>query len=546
MAWECRTLEDMKRGTAGEASRLDGDTYRTRLYYCCADQMALLWEGGPSSLAPCPSGFGSAHPGMPASEPVQQRFWSSIARGDATEVARSLVDGADANALDPVTGATALHKVAASSSSSAPKLVDMLLIAHADPHAVDSSSRTPLLVAANMGNLPVVRALLARGTQLWPSASATVRRICCSHDAPCSAHSTSALPHPPSHTNTTPSDNDAAFLAIRSTCPLAAAAAAARWPTVAALLSALPPNFRTCPHALRSLRFLIWALASHKAFPRDVIAALPPRLPPCVVNAVRPAHLASTPLVLATGNDQQQLMQWLLQQGADPELGAPLLLCAGRFCRGSRTCCVSCLLRRGARPHVAWADNPEDSPLYMAAKGDCFSHVHCLVAYGADVDGEAARVRAALYGPEPWEAHLDRLLVQYGSVVDFDRDADLLCPCGQQHARWPGSWPLEDGPDGSACEELVGAAGQRREEGDRPGVAGSEGNSCSNPEPSDDGWYRKHAAQLEQLQVRMCMGRWEGTWNVGRRRPGYSAWNTFQRLSGPRGLVPATTTDGCI
>jgi hypothetical protein len=27
-------------------------------------------------------------------------------------------------------------------------------------------------------------------------------------------------------------------------------------------------------------------------------------------------------------------MQWLLTRGADPELGAPLLLCAGRMCNG--------------------------------------------------------------------------------------------------------------------------------------------------------------------------------------------------------------------
>lgn len=46
----------------------------------------------------------------------------------------------------------------------------------------------------------------------------------------------------------------------------------------------------------------------------QVIARLPRRLPACVLNAVRPATLASTPLVLAAGNDQQQLMQWLLRQ----------------------------------------------------------------------------------------------------------------------------------------------------------------------------------------------------------------------------------------
>ncbi|KXZ49513.1 hypothetical protein GPECTOR_21g739 [Gonium pectorale] len=260
-------------------------------------------------------------------------------------------------------------------------------------------------------------------------------------------------------------------------------------------------------------------MASHKAFPRDVVRRLPRRLPPCVVDAVRPAYLASTPLVLATGNDQQQLMQWLLQQGADPELGAPLLLCAGRFCRGSRTCCVSTLLRRGARPNVAWADNPLDSPLYLAARGDCFTHVHCLVAYGADVGGEAARVREALLAPAAWEEALDVLLRRNSGLLSAPGAEALLCPCGQQHGSWPGLWPLEGEDDGAEFEAAAAELQQERDGGGagdgvvsaaaaaEAGAAGtsgapegSSGNSCHNQTPSDDAWYRHNRVQMEQLQ----------------------------------------------
>eukprot|EP00198_Chlamydomonas_reinhardtii_P004814 XP_001694150.1 predicted protein [Chlamydomonas reinhardtii] len=453
------------------------------------------------------------------------------------QVARCLADGADRDYQDPSSGETALHRAAQRGQVT---MLETLLAAGANPHSADRGGRTPLFAAANAGSLAAVHTLLAHGAVLFPAPSTLPSSTC----TPCSGgacRSGTSCCHPNHHhasatstSSSSPSSSsppssaedadDAAFLALRTTCPLAAAAAAARWPLVAALLGSLPPSYQQQPATLRSLRFLVWALASHKAFPREVIARLPRRLPACVLNAVRPATLASTPLVLAAGNDQQQLMQWLLRQGADPELGAPLLLCAGRFCRGSRACCVSTLLRLGAAPHVAWADNPSDSPLMLAARGDCFTHVHCLVAHGADVSGEAGRVRAALYTPAAWERHLEAMLTsphaaallaqhaqQQAAAAGGEEEWGLLCPCGQSHAAWPGLWPSEEpargtgdgaGPEGleEALEEEAGAGagGGGGRAGSREG--GEGGNSCHNPTPSDDAWYRHHRLEMEQLQ----------------------------------------------
>ncbi|EFJ49695.1 hypothetical protein VOLCADRAFT_89676 [Volvox carteri f. nagariensis] len=412
-----------------------------------------------------------------------QRLLAAVALGDAVQVMRCVANGADPNFEDPSTGETAICRAAQISQLA---VVGVLVSMGADIERSDRAGRTPLYFAASSGHVDIVKELLFHGASLFPHTKSTA--------------STSVDRHPSANEGNTqsspcsaPDVDEASLLALRDTCPLAAAAAAGHWPVVPTLLTALPPDYQRHPPVLRSLRFLVWSLASHHAFPREVIAALPPRLPRCVIDAVRPAHLASTPLVLATGNDQQQLMQWLLQQGADPELGAPLLLCAGRFCRGSRTCCVSTLLRRGARPHVAWADNPSNSPLRLAAMGDCFSHVHCLVAYGADVDGEAARVRQALYTAAPWEAHLDVLMQQYSDLAAAP-GAGLLCPCGQQHARWPGLWPSECEADAEELEGMdKGRSGEEQE-------AGACSNSCHNRTPADDAWYRRHCTEMEQLQ----------------------------------------------
>ncbi|GFR51313.1 hypothetical protein Agub_g13678 [Astrephomene gubernaculifera] len=434
------------------------------------------------------------------------RLLTAAASGDVAQAARCLADGADRDYQDPSSGETALHRAAQHGHV---PVMELILTAGADANHTDYAQRTPLYVAANAGCLPAVRTLLDRSAELFPDRPLA--------DA-CGSSSSQPL-HPQSGQSRGPAstdNDDALFLSLRSTCPLAAASAAARWPIVAALLTRLPPHYQYLPSALRSLRFLVWALASHKAFPREVISRLPRRLPRCVVDAVRPAHLASTPLVLASGNDQQQLMQWLLQQGADPELGAPLLLCAGRFCHGSRTCCVNTLLRRGARPNVAWADSPGDSPLQLAAAGDCFTHVHCLVAYGADVDEEAARVRQVLYTPPEWEAHLDELKAAYdrdraaaaaavggtGAGIGGVEEEAVWCPCGQQHARWPGLWPLE-GEEGEQQQE---GEVEKEEEGEGAAAAavaaaeGAGGNSCFNQAPADDAWYRHHRQQMEQLQ----------------------------------------------
>ncbi|KAG2446593.1 hypothetical protein HYH02_008578 [Chlamydomonas schloesseri] len=506
--------------------------------------MALAVSSNSSHLSTSGRGLHDAylHGALPASELAGQagaRLLFCAASGDVHQAARCLADGADRDYQDPSSGETALHRAAQRGQVA---MLEVLLAAGANPHVADRGGCTPLFTAANAGSLAAVHALLAYGAALFPAATFPASCGCAATTSDRSSSCCCSQPHqqqqhaPPPATATTnnstagsasppsPSDeeaDDAAFLALRTTCPLAAAAAAARWPVVAALLSALPHSYQQQPAALRSLRFLVWALASHKAFPREVISRLPRRLPACVLNAVRPATLASTPLVLAAGNDQQQLMQWLLRQGADPELGAPLLLCAGRFCRGSRACCVNTLLRLGAAPHVAWADNPSDSPLMLAARGDCFTHVHCLVAHGADVGGEAARVRAALYAPAPWEPRLEALLASPQAAAALAQHAQqaaagggeewgLLCPCGQSHAAWPGLWPADEpgaarGATGDGVvlegeeEATAGAgAGAGARGGSREG--GEGGNSCHNPTPSDDAWYRHHRLEMEQLQ----------------------------------------------
>ncbi|KAG2483469.1 hypothetical protein HYH03_017652 [Edaphochlamys debaryana] len=430
-------------------------------------------------------------PTMALASELAERLRSAVAFGaDAPTLARLLADGADPNSADAASGETSLHRAAARGS---PAIVHLLLTAGSNPHALDSLGRTPLFHASHGGHLSAAQTLLVHGAQLFPDVQTPTSA------PPASASSCSA-----SAQASSPEVSDDAFLALRTKCPLAAAAAAARWPLVAALLSALPRHFARLPSALRSLRFLVWALASHKAFPRDVIAALPSRLPSCVLDAVRPAHLASTPLVLAAGNDQQLLMNWLLQQGADPELGAPLLLCAGRFCHGSRTCCVNTLLRRGARPHVAWSDSPALLPLHLAAAGDCFTHVHVLCAYGADVEGEAARVRKDLFSPPDWEAHLDELISSNRNLLTT-AGCEQLCVCGQDCAR-RGLWALE-----AEAEEGSGEA--------KPAAAGAGGNSCFNRTPADDAWYRIHREQMEQLQdvseLAACRKGVEDLWRYG-------------------------------
>ncbi|GLI61403.1 hypothetical protein VaNZ11_003622 [Volvox africanus] len=448
-----------------------------------------------ADIGRCGLPFNHLPTSMSETEAVTQageRMLTAAALGDCFQLMRCVADGADPNFEDPSSGETALHRA---TQRNQPSVVEVLASLGADMDKPDRAGRTSLFFAASGGRSDLVHMLLSYGASLFPpDSNAPSKHI--SHAASISSASqqsgslnanlngpSCAFGAAVAASNGADADDDAAFLSLRTTCPLAAAAAAGNWPIVAALLIAIPADYQCCPPALRSLRFLVWALACHRAFPHEVIARLPHCLPRCVVDAVRPAHLASTPLVLATGNDQQQLMQWLLQQGADPELGAPLLLCAGRFCRGARSCCVSTLLRRGARPHVAWADNPNDSPLRLAAAGDCFSHVHCLVAYGADVDGEAARVRQALYAAAPWEAHLDRLMEQHGELAATPV-TDMLCPCGQHHARWPGLWPQDAEGEGPA----------------ESAEAGSCGNSCHNRTPADDAWYRSHRAQMELLQ----------------------------------------------
>ncbi|GIL73980.1 hypothetical protein Vretimale_5086 [Volvox reticuliferus] len=453
-----------------------------------------------ADLGQCGPPFNYLLTSMSETEAVTQaceRMLTAAALGEGLQLMRCVVDGADPNFEEPSSGETALHRAA---QRNHPSVVEVLASLGADMDKPDRAGRTPLYFAASGGRSDLVHKLLSHGASLFPldfntpsKANINVASISSASQQSGSFNTnlngpSRAFAAAPAAGNGADADDDATFLSLRTICPLAAAAAAGNWPIVAALLTALPADYQQCPAALRSLRFLIWALACHRAFPRDVIARLPPCLPRCVVDAVRPAHLASTPLVLATGNDQQQLMQWLLQQGADPELGAPILLCAGRFCRGARTCCVSTLLRRGARPHVAWADNPNDSPLWLAASGDCFTHVHCLIAYGADVDGEAARVRQTLYAAAPWEAHLDRLMKQYGELAATPR-ADILCPCGQQHARWSGLWPQDaEGEDAEGERQAVAAE------------AGSVGNSCHYRTPADDAWYRRHCEQMELLQ----------------------------------------------
>lgn len=419
-----------------------------------------------------------------------QRLLAAAARGEATEVLLALGDGGHPDSREPGSLQTGLHVAGRGCSMS---VLELLLRAGADPNARDAAGRTPLFEAARAGFLPAVRLLLQHGAALWPVSAA-------GQDSDGSGSACDTGDGAQEH-----DAGDARFLALRSTCAVCAAAAAACWPVVAALLAAVPPDYHACPAALSSLRYLVWALVCHKAFPRDVIARLPPRLPACVVNAVRPAHLASTPLVLATGNDQQELMQWLLQRGADPELGAPLLLCAGRFCRGSRTCCVNCLLRLGARPHVAWHDRPQDSPLLLAARGDCFTHVHCLVAHGADVGGEAERVRATLMSPAAWELALPALEATHGALA-ADSAATQPCPCGVQHASWPGMWPADMEDEGDEGQDVMQEDANEDGGGSADGCSNTrtsvDSGSGSRPSSSanDSQWYRQHLPMLVQLQ----------------------------------------------
>lgn len=167
-------------------------------------------------------------------------------------------------------------------------MLETLLAAGANPHSADRGGRTPLFAAANAGSLAAVHTLLAHGAVLFPAPSTLPSSTC----TPCSGgacRSGTSCCHPNHHhasatstSSSSPSSSsppssaedadDAAFLALRTTCPLAAAAAAARWPLVAALLGSLPPSYQQQPATLRSLRFLVWALASHKAFPREVRA----------------------------------------------------------------------------------------------------------------------------------------------------------------------------------------------------------------------------------------------------------------------------------
>ncbi|PNH06160.1 Ankyrin repeat-domain domain-containing protein 31 [Tetrabaena socialis] len=216
-----------------------------------------------------------------SSELASCRLLSVAGAGDVAAVARCLADGARPDHQDPSSGESALHRAAQRCQLPA---LQALLAAGADPQLRDRGGRTPLFEAANAGHPAAVAALLAGGAQLFPHQGLLLLQQpgrCAGGGAGSPTHAQPQQPQPQSQQQPQqPAEqDDAAFLALRTTCPLAAAAAAGRWPVVAALLRALPPDYRSRPPALRSLRFLIWALASHKAFPRDVIGLLPPRLP---------------------------------------------------------------------------------------------------------------------------------------------------------------------------------------------------------------------------------------------------------------------------
>lgn len=136
-----------------------------------------------------------------------------------------------------------------------------------------------------------------------------------------------------------------------------------------------------------------------------------------------------TVLMWASANDQPEIVERLLDHGADPNLksGGAVNVCALNLAANQGAWRpMEILLRHGA--HIEWAHGEERGTLYDAVEGDSGqttgkNHAACtalLLRHGADTDLKDPKVaasllnKAALYG----NTDLLRLYLQYGVDVN--------------------------------------------------------------------------------------------------------------------------------
>jgi ankyrin repeat protein len=333
---------------------------------------------------------------------------------------KARVDARDAH------GRSALHEAARAGNV---EILGVLLAAGADVHARDAAGRTPLLDAAGGGRLGAVDALLAAKAD--PAAQDAEGRgvlaVACAGEAPTPAllRRLLELGADPAHVD------NAGKRAVD------VAAEAGRWSLVAALDPgyALPASVRgddateESAEPAGALPDRPPALLLREALERRDAAALDPAL----------AHLLAPDELAALLRGEPALawpagLEWLLAQGADPDLREPgqhgalfMLLgrpgalaslqvllrraaspagagglarflgaCAGGDlgARGFERVAIE-LLERGADPYVA--SPAGDPPLALAVRLGWMRLVQRLIACGVDLDARDSRGMSALH-----------------------------------------------------------------------------------------------------------------------------------------------------
>jgi len=328
--------------------------------------------------------------GVPAGTPV---LMVAARTGNVDTVKSLLAHGAEVNAKESARGQTALMWAVAEKH---PEVVRLLVAHGADVHAHSTSGFTPLLFAAQQGDLDSAKALLEAGanvSEAAPEEGSTL--VVATH----SGHEALAL-----------------FLLEKGADPNAADAygvTALHYAMLKGLarVSGVRPISGAGYLYRPNMPELVKALLGHGANPNARVAKFPPMPNTRQFKAIDLTPVGATPFLLAAASYDAGIMRLLAANGADPSLtdqakNTPLIMAAG-FAEGITPAvqrpeqddkdaleAVRVAVELGG--DVNAPNDIGDTPIHGAAYVGANDIVQFLVEKGAKVDAENE------YGQTAW------------------------------------------------------------------------------------------------------------------------------------------------
>jgi hypothetical protein len=127
------------------------------------DRPAAEPPAAPETAAPRPAAPAEPVAVTPAAQAAPQSLHSAIAKGDNAAALKLIEGGADVEAKDPATGASALHYAVMKDNIA---LVGLLLARGADVNSRTKSGTTPLHTAVLYGRVEIAELLITKGADI--------------------------------------------------------------------------------------------------------------------------------------------------------------------------------------------------------------------------------------------------------------------------------------------------------------------------------------------------------------------------------------------